>query len=159
MTKIDELLVRELGKVGASSGDIAESLGENIGIPTSGAITSMGGSFGAKIAAKFLPTEQHKVELTIRSDPRFILTKAYAFISSNGRVTGSEEIDKSSFPAISGVVGSGFLNMNPTILSCEISAIADDSCTVIVSGAAKEGLIKQRSAAKAVDRLAAALSM
>lgn len=158
MTKIDELLGRELGKVGASSGKIAESVGDKIGLPTSSVMAGLGASFGARTAAKFLPTEQHQVELTIRSDPRFILTKIHAFLSSNGRVTESEELGESPFPTISGVVGSGFFNKNPTILSAMITAIASDSCTIVVSGAAKEGLIKQRSAVKAVDRLVAALT-
>lgn len=159
MTKTDDVLARELGKVGAASGKIAESVGGKIGLPTSGVIASHGASFGGRAAAKFLPTEKHQVELIIRSDPRLVLTKTLAFLSSNGRVTESEELGESEFPTVSGVIGSGFLNKNPTILSTTITAITDDSCTVVVSGAAREGLIKQRSAAKAVDRLVTALAV
>jgi len=39
----------------------------------------------------------------------------------------------------------------------EITAIDAAGCTVSITGAAKEGLIKQRTAEKAVNRVAAAL--
>ncbi len=43
--------------------------------------------------------------------------------------------------------------MNPTVVHVEVIGVDDDSCTLLVSGAAKEGWIKQRSAEKAVNRI------
>ena len=59
---------------------------------------------------------------------------------------------------LSGHLGSGFRNMNPTVF---VIAIRDTSVTGVASvhirTAAKEGLIKQRSAQKAIDRLRASI--
>jgi hypothetical protein len=43
--------------------------------------------------------------------------------------------------------------MNPTVLHVEIIAAEEEKCTALMTGHAKEGLIKQRSAEKAVKRL------
>jgi hypothetical protein len=60
---------------------------------------------------------------------------------------------------LSGHLGSGYRNMSPTVF---VIAIRDTSVTGIASvhirTAAKEGLIKQRSAQKAIDRLRASLA-
>jgi hypothetical protein len=59
---------------------------------------------------------------------------------------------------LSGHLGSGHFNMNPTVF---VIAIRDTSVTGIanvhIRTAAKEGLIKQRSAQKAIDRLRASI--
>jgi hypothetical protein len=55
------------------------------------------------------------------------------------------------------VVGSGILNMNPAIVWLEILAGDSTRCEVTVTAAAKEGLIKQHAAAKAGQRVVAAL--
>jgi hypothetical protein len=60
---------------------------------------------------------------------------------------------------LSGHLGSGFRNMNPTVY---VIAIRDTSvrgtASVHIRTAAKEGLIKQRSAQKAIDRLRASIA-
>ena len=55
------------------------------------------------------------------------------------------------------VVGSGFFRLKPTLVQVEITEEEEGRCTLRIQGAAKEGLIKQRSAQKAVDRVAEAL--
>jgi hypothetical protein len=59
---------------------------------------------------------------------------------------------------LSGHLGSGHFNMNPTVF---VIAIRDTSVTGIthvhIRTAAKEGLIKQRSAQKTIDRLRASI--
>jgi hypothetical protein len=154
MGKEDDLLARELGKAGASGGAFA-----SFGNPVTGIPSAAGGYLGASLAARFLPTERHQLELDLHADPQTVLRKAYALLSSAGRVSDSREVSASPNPGISGVVGSGFLNMNPAVVHMEIVAIESGRCRVLLTGAAKEGLIKQRTAEKAVNRLAAALNM
>jgi hypothetical protein len=77
-----------------------------------------------------------------------------SFFVTEGRIADERETGTSPFPKISGVLGSGFLRMNPTLVLVEVIRVDDDSCVLLINGAAKEGLIKQRSAAKAVRRVA-----
>ncbi len=138
----DELLVKELGKVGSNWGKMS-----------GGPAGSLGGSLGATIAAQFLPTEQYQQEVSISRDVKTILTQTYSFLSSQGRIAEDSEAGTSEYPKISSVMGSGFLKMNPTFVHVEVIDSDDSSCKLLVSGAAKEGLIKQRSAEKAVCRV------
>ncbi|MCW2791603.1 MAG: hypothetical protein JWO76_701 [Nocardioides sp.] len=55
---------------------------------------------------------------------------------------------------VRGVVGSGFGGLNPAYVLAEVDAARGE---VRVAAWAKEGLIKQRSAAKAVDRVLSAV--
>lgn len=144
----DELLGRELSKVGAFTDKLGGS-----------SIYGAGGSLGANLAARFLPTERFQTELKLNADPRMVLEKVYAFIISNGHIEDSAALRDAPFPTISGVVGSGFLNMNPAIVQAEIVAVEGESCTIVLTGAGKEGLIKQRTAEKAVTRLAETLQV
>lgn len=54
-------------------------------------------------------------------------------------------------------MGSDFLNLNPTLLAAVVRPRADGGAAISVRTVAKEGLVKQRSAQKAVDRLQRAL--
>ena len=57
---------------------------------------------------------------------------------------------------VTGVVGSGFFNMNPVCLTVVLEPIDESQTRARVRGVAKEGLIPQHSAAKAIARLFAA---
>jgi hypothetical protein len=143
----DEILARELGKVGA--------LGGLLGGGVAGAA---GGAVGASFAARFLPTERYQHQVTISQDAPTVLGKVAAFFASEGRIADEIEAGSSPYPKISGVLGSGFLKMNPALVHVEVVSVDDDSCTLFVSGAAKEGLIKQQSAQKAVHRVIEAIA-
>jgi hypothetical protein len=138
----DDLLARELGKVG--------SLGGKIG---GGATAALGGSLGARLAAQFLPTEQYQKQVSVSGDVAAVLTQLCSFFAAQGRIADEREAGTSQFPKISCVMGSGFLKLNPTLVHVEVVAVDSGSCTLLVSAAAKEGLIKQRSAEKAVTRV------
>ncbi|MBN1912690.1 MAG: hypothetical protein JW818_23410 [Pirellulales bacterium] len=142
----DDLLVKELGKVG--------ELGGRIGGGAAGAI---GGAMGAKFAAKFLPTEQHRHEMTVGRDVAAVLTAVTSFLAKEGRIADDAEAGTSTCPKISAILKSGFLQMNPTLVHVEVIAAEANACTLLVSAAAKEGLIKQHSAEKAVRRVVAFL--
>ena len=54
-----------------------------------------------------------------------------------------------------GVVGGGFLNLNPTVIEVRITALAE-GWHASLTGTAKEGLIRQATAEKAVRRVVSA---
>lgn len=150
MGKEDDLLARELGKVGSSGGKLGGGI---LGDSIAGVAGGIGGFLGASLAAQFLPTERYQSKLKLHANPQMVLAKVYAFISSKGHITDSEELRESPYPTVSGVIGSGFFNMNPAIVHAEIIGIDGEICSVILTGAAKEGLIKQHTAEKAINRL------
>ena len=55
-------------------------------------------------------------------------------------------------PELSVICGSGHLNLNPTIISLVIDPL-ETGARVSVRGIAKEGLVKQDSARKAVEKV------
>ncbi len=57
-------------------------------------------------------------------------------------------------PALSAVIGSGFKNMNPAIVFLAFEAVDAMATNIHISGSAKEGLIKQKTAQKVVMRIA-----
>lgn len=150
----DRLLARELGKVGASAAKLA---GKISGDSMPEAACDLAGAMGPGLVARFLPTERFQKELKVAGDAQTVLGKVYAFFAEGGRVATDEEAGTSPCPKVSGVIGSGFLNKNPAIVHVEITAVDAGACTLLITGAAKEGLIKQRTAEKAVNRVAAAL--
>jgi hypothetical protein len=59
---------------------------------------------------------------------------------------------------IRGVIGAGFINLNPAVVTVTMTVDGKDQTAVHIRGAAKEGLIKQHAGQKAAERLAAQLS-
>lgn len=147
----DELLSRELAKLGGVGGAFGGAVS---GGAAGGVGGERGGSAGAAVASKFLPSEYHQTEIELGVEPQALLKSAYSFFEANGEVLGEGDDSESRYPKLSGVVGSGFFNMNPTVLHVEIVAAEEGKCSVLLTGHAKEGLIKQRSAEKAVGRMA-----
>jgi hypothetical protein len=56
-----------------------------------------------------------------------------------------------------GIVGSGYANLNPAVVTVTIHA-SEWGSRLVIRGAAKEGLIKQRAGAKAAKQVAAAMA-
>jgi hypothetical protein len=54
-------------------------------------------------------------------------------------------------------VGSGYANLNPAVVTVTIHA-SEWGSRLVIRGAAKEGLIKQRAGAKAAKQVAAAMA-
>jgi hypothetical protein len=142
----DQILARELGKVGA--------LGGAIGGLAPGAA---GGYLGSSIAARFLPTETFSTTRQIRKKPDDAVRTVFEVLSSIGRIT-DEFTDELAAPRLSAVVGSGFLKMNPAIVHVHVAPREDGTVDITTTAAAKEGLIKQHTAEKAVTRFFDALS-
>jgi hypothetical protein len=142
MRSDDDILARELAKLGGLGG---------------GSLTGLGGSFGAKLAAKFLPTETKSEKLAIKATPERATRLGFSALTRVGKLHG-EESEGSPRPLLKAVVGSGFLNMNPTVVFVEILEGSSDTCEITITAAAKEGLIKQHAAEKAIQRIASEIT-
>ena len=101
-----------------------------------------------------VPNRQFQRRVSVSGDPAQVLAKATSFFADKGRIADDHEASTSQYPKVSGVVEAGFFNMNPTLVHIEVISVDDASCTLLLSGSAKEGLIKQQSAEKAVGRVA-----
>ena len=114
-------------------------------------LVKLGGS-GAGFAARFLPTETFSVSLETSASASETRKSVFRILSRLGRLT-NEFSNSSSGPQLAAVIGSGFFQLNPTIIQVSVVPKSDCSSTVSIFGAAKEGLLKQNSAEKAVRRV------
>jgi hypothetical protein len=74
-----------------------------------------------------------------------------------GRVVHVEGGAGSSGTQVIGMMGAGFGNLNPAVVTVTIHPI-EAGARLAIRGAAKEGLIKQRAGEAAAKRVAAALA-
>jgi hypothetical protein len=115
-----------------------------------------GAEIGAWIASRFLPTETHGDELRLPCNARRGVTIIVNALARVGRLQDGSNIDCVN-PIFVIATRSGFLNLNPCIVAVEIVPKTDKETTAIIRGGAKEGLIKQRTAEKAVRRVIEAI--
>lgn len=154
MKNDDDLLAEELGKIGKFGGNIGAALSGN---PLLGKAAGIGGYLGASITTNFLPTESctEKINLNVSADEG--IKAGYSVLQKLGELK-SDESSKAPYPFLKAVIGSGFFNMNPAVLYYEILNGDSNSCEITITAAAKEGLIKQHTAKKAVKKVKSALN-
>ena len=133
----DELLAYGLGSLGARMGRPAGR----------GAVKSM----------RFLRKQALELDLLVRMSPDAAAARARQVISEQGEIVHIEDAGDGPGRRVIGLVGSGAANLNPTVVTVTIQP-APEGSRLVIRGAAMEGLIKQRSGAKAAKRLAAALA-
>ena len=122
--QINEILENKLQKAALEAG----------GSPFSG--------MSSKAIAKKLPTMSYEDKINIHAANNFMLCEKVLKLQGNVMESDVSE------GIITAVVGSGFGNMNPAVLVVKVSDEA-----VFARAAAKEGLIKQHTAEKAVQNL------
>lgn len=149
----DDILARELGKVGELGGKIGGLL---TGGSANGKAAGLGSSLGPQFVAKFLPTETCTEKLALKISPEKALKLGFSVLMKLGELQPENDI-KPPYPLLKAVIKSGFLNMNPAVVYLEILEGDSAGCEVTISAAAKEGLIKQHTAAKVVQRVVSAL--
>lgn len=148
----EDILGNDLAKnsrMGAAFGSFLD------GLPGDALSSGAGTYLGVKLAAKFLPTESHSEKLRIGMHPEKVIKLAYSVLAKAGALEKNDETPP--YPFLKAKVGSGAFNMNPAVVYVEILDGDATSCEVTITGAAKEGLIKQHTAEKAVKRVVEAL--
>lgn len=140
----NRILEEQLAKVGA--------LGGGIGAGLAGAL---GGALGAGLTAKILPTVDYQYCVTYKGPLDHAVRAAYgAIIASEGYRKMINTDAHFDLPVFSAIIGSGALNMNPAVVCVVVEGMDEANTNIHISGSAKEGLIKQRTAEKAVMRIA-----
>jgi len=113
------------------------------------------GGFGARWVAGFLSTVSFETRLEIDESLNDTAKKVQELFTNIGRRV--PELDSDPHAGLfSAVIGSGRLNLNPTVVYVRLHSLGPRT-GVSIRAAAKEGLIKQHSARAAVERVAAAL--
>jgi hypothetical protein len=96
-----------------------------------------------------------EISLTVPMPPKQAVARTRQIIDDLGSVASQDRGAAGSLQVI-GVVGAGALDMNPAVVTVTINRSGEGS-SVVVRGAAKQGLIKQRAGQDAAKRVAAEL--
>jgi hypothetical protein len=129
--EVEELLAGGLAAAGARGGRKG-----------AGAAGASGGAAGGRFASRFLRIERHEQEIELANPP------AEDVLAHLGEVVWAARAADGGYE-VRGLVGSGWLDMNPTVVDVDVRP--DGRTTV--RAAAKEGLINQKTAPKAVRRV------
>lgn len=137
--KEDEILVRELSKLGASGGAIGGCLAD------------------ASLSTRHLPDNRCELTIEINDAASIVLKTAITILSKEGRIINELEQD-SDLTTVFAMIGSGVFQLTPALVKVEIIPVTDNSSKVSIRGTAKEGLIKQRAGEKAARRIESLLT-
>jgi hypothetical protein len=131
MEDTDKVLEQELGELGGEFGGL-----------------------GARWAARRMPNNAFgaSIELDISTGRAFAEFSEVA--GALGRVIGHAVTDTGA--RLTAVIGAGFWNLNPAVVDLRITPLGSQRCRVVITGTAKEGLIKQRAGEGAVRKFLAA---
>lgn len=128
-TTEDTVLVREIGK-----------------------LAGFLGGFGARSAARRLPVEESVASLTVAANKAEVQAGVAEIFSNIGKLT-DEFASETPEDCLSAIVGSGQMNLNPTIVHVHIVESSGDTTLLSLRALAKEGLMKQQSAQRAIERI------
>jgi hypothetical protein len=129
-----------------------------------GALGALGGQVAGPAAryrvervARRLRKNVLELEAEVDFRPSAAMARVQQVLAERGRFLGSEDAVGPAQRCV-GVVWSGIANLNPAIITVTIRPVGY-ATMLLVRGAAKEGLIKQRAGEKAAREIAAALGM
>jgi hypothetical protein len=109
------------------------------------------GGLGSQYTTRQLPSEGFELRIKRPESIRNVASAATHVASVHGKLIATLELDEGV--EIKAMVGSGYMNMNPAVVSIFVTK-QDHGSNVIVKATAKEGLIKQGTSEKAVRRIA-----
>ena len=115
------------------------------------------GGFGARFAARFLPNVGYDSTFRVSGTIEFISQRVRDVLRDVGKPIPEFPID-SAAREFSVIVGSGRLNLNPTILHVKLDS-TEGFIRVSLRAVAKEGAVKQESARKLVERIEGLLAL
>jgi len=129
--EVEELLREGLGNVAARAG---RRFGGSPG----------GGRLGARLSARLLPVRHHEGDLELLElPPEEAVRLAEDVLDHHGRAVWSRG------DRVRGLIGAGAMDMNPAV----VDVLVRPGGRLVVRAAAKEGLIPQRTAHKAVRKV------
>jgi len=134
----EEILAEELSKLAARTcKDEAGQLGEGV----------------VRWVSRRLPNDAFSLTLQFVADAARVLRAGAEVLEAEGKL---QEVARTQAeaPAVAAVVPSGFLGLNPALVTIEVLPQDGQQVAVNVSGLAKEGLIKQHAGEKAARRIA-----
>jgi hypothetical protein len=129
----DDVLERELAKLG--------------GVVARGPM----GAASVKWVARRLSSSSAEGTLEVPMNAREALGQAFKALTELGEIL-PDEIEHAA-PALRAVVGSGALGMNPAVVDLSVEPVTESLAKVTIRATAKEGLIKQHTAEKAIKRV------
>ncbi|MFE7184476.1 hypothetical protein [Streptomyces erythrochromogenes] len=136
----DLILARALGALGAAGG-------------------GSGGRRGAAFAARRLRKNVHEVDLAVGLSQADAAARAADVLLRLGTpVRAAGAVPPAGARVVRALVGGGFGNMNPVLVTVTLTGTGPETTAVRVRGAAKEGLIKQRAGEKTARQVAELLS-
>src|ERR1700761_4226983 len=109
------------------------------------------GGIGALLAARFLPSISHESTFFVDAPTAVVGQRVDGFLKEFGRPIRE-------FPCnpergkYSAIVGSGHMNLNPTIVHVQVND-TNGTASVSVRALAKEGKVKQQTAQRLVERI------
>jgi len=109
------------------------------------------GGPGARSVARRLANNVFEVAFEVGLERAHVLEALSRAVDRLGRVITREETDGDA--SIRAVVGAGLLSKNPAIVDIRITKLDMTRSRVLISGVAKEGLIRQRAGEGAVRKI------
>ena len=113
------------------------------------------GGFGARWVARFLPSVSFETRLEVEQSSSATAKSVEQLFTEIGRHIPELDSDPDG-GVFNAIIGSGRLNLNPTIVCIWLRSLGSRTA-VSIRAVAKEGLIKQHSARTAVERVKAVL--
>jgi hypothetical protein len=159
----DYVLAHALGELGSRAGGVGARAGAAFaGGTVPGRLSgSVGGGRGARMAARFLKKDVHEIPFdlavplsTAVDDVAEVLAGLGTPLPNGASATGASGQTDDAEQVVRALLGGGFGNLNPVVVTVRLSAIDAERTRVVVRGAAKEGLFKQRAGQKTAVRVA-----
>jgi hypothetical protein len=113
-------------------------------------LSQLGGR-GAAWTARRLRKDVYELNKTLAVPLAEVFASVASMLESIGTVVAQTGPGDGQ-ALVRGIVGSGAMNMNPTVLTVSMTPADDGGTVVHIRGAAKEGLIKQHAGEKAAKR-------
>ncbi|MFF5013950.1 hypothetical protein [Streptomyces sp. NPDC001165] len=143
----DEILTRALGGVGAAGGAVG-----------GGAGGFLGGLLGGRVGALLTKKVSQEAEVTLPLPLGAAAERVRDVLAEMRQPLVSDLLSPMTDQTkIMAIAGGGFGNLNPVVITIRLTAHGRRSTALEIRTAAKEGIIRQRSAEKAMKRLVSLL--
>jgi hypothetical protein len=113
------------------------------------------GRWAVKRAARSLPTETRSETMTLTQSAEVVRERAHVALSKLGRLIIDDETGRAG--QLAAVIGAGSMKLNRAVVNLRITGTNSAECSVEIEASAKEGLIKQHTAADAIIQVREAL--